>query len=48
MDGPKLFLFGHTSMQPHFYILLPFVHLKKMEAQQANKNQGSETESMVI
>ena len=37
MDGPKLLLFGHTRMQPHFDILLPFVRLKKMEAQQANK-----------
>ena len=33
MDGPKLFLFGHTLMQPHSYILLPLVRLKKMEAQ---------------
>ena len=33
MDGPKLFLFEHTLMQPHFYVLLPFVRLKKMEAQ---------------
>ena len=34
MDGPKLLLlFGQTSMQPHSYILLPLVRLKKMEAQ---------------
>jgi len=24
MDGSKLFLGGHTLMQPHSYILLPF------------------------
>ena len=35
MDGPKLFLFGYTLMQPHSYILLhlPFIRLKKMDAQ---------------
>ena len=43
MDGSKLFLGGHTLMQPHSYILLPFTIYPPQEdgCTVGKQNQGS-------